>query len=574
MKKGKYKKLFKEVICEWKWLYRYIKKYRNSVAVHIIIGITGMLMGLITSIASKYLIDSVVSHDRETIVVSACFAVGFAVSQIFVNAALSRIASKIGTKINAEIRSEFFENMTMADWEEVSAYHSGDLINRLEGDIFAVSNGIVAFLPGVFTRIAQFIGAFGIVMYYDTAMAFIALLGSPVVFLTSRFMMRRIRKYNKKSRETNGKIIAYGEETLQNIQTIKAFGLVEQYADNFRTLLFQYRDVKLEHDKFSILMSVCLSLVGLAVSYSCYGWGVWRLWQGAISYGTMTMFIQLSSVLTSSFSSLVSMAPTAVSIATSAGRIKEISELNKENDIHSEKAVDLFNASEKGALMLRADNVSFRYKGSDDFVLKNADFYAKCGETIAITSPSGEGKTTVLRLILGLVSPTDGRIGFSAYKGELIESSYSTRKICSYVSQNNDIISGTIAENLRSVKPDADDAQIIKALKTAEAWEFVSALPDGINSQVGERGMNFSEGQAQRISIARAVLRSAPVLIMDEATSALDIETEKKVLKNIMITDPKKICIITTHRSSMLKYCTRIYEINENGSVKTQGLFN
>ncbi len=569
MKSDKYTRLLNEVAYEWKWLLRYIKKYIWSIAVHIAIGVLGTLMGLGTSIASKFLIDSVVSHNKETIVAAICFSVGLAVSQLLINAVSSRITSKIGTRISAEIRSDFFESMTMVDWEEISIYHSGDLINRLEGDISSVSTGIVTFLPSVFTRIAQFIGAFGIVLYYDVTMAVIAMLGSPIVFFTSRFMMRRIRKYNKKSRETSGKIISYGEETIQNIQTIKAFGIVEQHADNFKKLLFQYRDVKLEHDKFSILTSLWLSLIGLAVAYSCYGWGIWQLWNGAISYGTMTLFIQLSSILTSSFSSMVSMAPSAVSIATSAGRIKEISELNKENDTQAEKASNLLETSKSHKIILKADKVNFKYKKSEDFILKNADFYAESGETVAIIGPSGEGKTTILRLILGLVSPTDGEISFSSVDGELkLNASYSTRKLCSYVSQSNDIISGTIAENLRSVKTDADDAQIIEALKTADAWDFVSSLPDGINSQVGERGLNFSEGQAQRIAIARAILRSAPVLIMDEATSALDFETESKVLKNIMVTEPNKICIITTHRSSMLKYCTRIYKISEDGSVK------
>lgn len=569
MKSDKYKKLLSEVVCEWKWLFRYIKKYKSSIVVHIAIGIIGTLMGLGTSVAAKFLIDLVVSHNKEEIVVPICFSVGLAVSQVLINAVSSRITSKIGTKISAEIRSEFFESMTMVAWEEISAYHSGDLINRLEGDINSVSTGIVTFLPSVFTRIAQFVGAFGIVLYFDVTMAVIAMLGSPVVFFTSRFMMRRIRKYNKKSREINGKIISYGEETIQNIQTIKAFGLVGQYADNFKKLIFQYRDVKLEHDKFSILTSMCLSLVGLAVAYSCYGWGIWQLWQGAISYGTMILFIQLSSILTSSFSSMVSMAPSAVAIATSAGRIKEISELNKESDTQAEEASKLLQTSKNGKIILKAEKINFKYKRSEDFILKNADFYAESGETIAIIGPSGEGKTTILRLILGLVSPTDGEVSFSSVDGELkLNASYSTRRLCSYVSQSNDIISGTIAENLRSVKTDADDTQIIEALKTADAWDFVSSLPEGINSQVGERGLNFSEGQAQRIAIARAVLRSAPVLVMDEATSALDFETESKVLKNIMVTDPNKICIITTHRSSMLKYCTRIYKISEDGSIK------
>ncbi|MBE6771502.1 MAG: ABC transporter ATP-binding protein [Ruminococcaceae bacterium] len=574
MRKVKYTKLFSEVFTEWKWLLRYVKKYLRSIALHIAIGILGIFMGLGTSVASKYLIDAVVSHNQETIVYSAVLAIGLAVSQIIINSVSSRIISKTGTKINTEIRSEFFADMVTSDWESISAYHSGDLINRLEGDISSVSNGIIAFLPNVFTRIAQFVGAFGIVLYYDATMAIIALLGSPVVFFTSRFMMKKIRKYNKRSRETNGKIISYGEETLQNIQMVKAFGLVEQYADNFKKLLLEYRSVKLEHDKFSILMSMCLSLVGLAVSYSCYGWGVWQLWNGVISYGTMTLFISLSSILTSSFSSIVSLAPSAVSIATCAGRIKEISELAKENDADAQKANELLEKAKNGQISVCAENVSFKYKKSPNYVLKNTDFYVRCGETVAITGPSGEGKTTILRLLLGLVAPTDGKIVFLSSDGTSLGASYSTRRLCSYVPQSNDITSGTIAENLRAVRPDAEDSLIIDALKTADAWDFVSNLPDGIYSEVGERGVNFSEGQAQRISIARAVLRSAPVLIMDEATSALDYETEARVLGNIMMSDPNKICIITTHRSSMLKYCNRIYRINEDGSVNIYGTSN
>ncbi len=559
-------KILIEVIREWKWLSRYMKKYSFGIALHVLSGICGTLMGLGTSIATKFLIDAVVSHSEETIAYSAAGAIGLAVGQVLVSAITSRINSKIGTRINAEMRSEFFSSLSSASWEDISAYHSGDLINRLEGDISAVSSGIISFLPNAFTRGMQFVGALAIVLFYDPTMALLALIGSPVVFLTSKYMMRRIRAYNKESRSMNGKIISYGEETLQNLQTVKAFGLAGQYAENFRKLLLEYRDLKLNHDKFSILMTMCLSLVGLVVSYSCYGWGVWRLWQGAISYGTMTMFIQLSGILTSSFSSIVSLAPAAVSIATSAGRVKELSELPKEDDSDAEKAMTMLKAASDSTLRLSGENVTFKYKNSEQAVLENAGFYAESGETIAFIGPSGEGKTTVLRLILGLVKPSAGSIRFSCDE-EAADASCSTRRLCSYVPQSNDILSGSVADNLRAVNPEADDEQLVQALKIADAWSFVSELPEGMNSDVGERGNNFSEGQAQRIAIARAVLRNSPILLMDEATSALDSETEKRVLHNVMRANPGRICIITTHRPSMLKYCTRVYRINEDGTI-------
>lgn len=569
MKKEKFTKLLSDILREWKWLLKYVRRYWWSIALYIFIGVCASLMGLGASVASKYLIDAVVDRDETVILTAVAAAVGLGVAQIAVNALSSHITSRVGTKVNMEIRSDFFDQITSAEWEEINKYHSGDLINRLEGDVTLVSSAAISFLPGVFTRLAQFIGALAVVLYYDPTMALLALLSSPVVFLTSRLMMSWIRKYNKYSRETNGKILSFGEETLQNLQTVKAFGLAAKYAENFKALLTQYRSVKLDHDKFSILMTLCLSLVGLAVSYSCFGWGVWRLWSGAISYGTMTLFIQLSSVLTTSFSALVSLAPSAVSIATSSGRVMELLNLSKEKDLYEKEALELLEKSKTQKLTVKAENLSFRYMDGETRVIKNSDFYISSGETVAIIGHSGDGKTTALKLLLGLIHPTEGRITLSSEDGQTLDISRSTRRLCSYVPQTSSIISGTVAENLRAVKPEATEEEMINALKKADAWSFISELPDGINSHIEERNINFSEGQAQRISIARALLRKSPILLMDEATSALDAETEERVLHNIMTSNPRRICIITTHRPSMLAYCDRIYRINEDGGFET-----
>lgn len=564
--KKKTGKILIEVLQEWKWLSRFMKKYWFEILLHTFIGVFGTLMGLGTSVAAKFLVDAVVSHNSDTVGIAASVTIGLAVSQIVITAITSRISSRVGTRINAQMRSYFFECLTAANWEDISAFHSGELINRLEGDVGAVSAGIINFLPSVFTKGMQFVGALGIVLYYDPTMAVLALIGSPLVFLTSKYMMKKIRAYNKESRKTNGEIISYGEETLQNLQMVKAFGLAGDCAKKFKELIEKHRELKLNHDKFSVIMTMCLSFVGLVVSYSCYGWGVWRLWNGDITYGTMTMFIQLSGILTSSFSAVVGLAPTAVSIATSAGRIKELSELQKETDNDRQAVTQIISGLDKDKLKICGSDISFRYRKAEQDVLYNADFCMQSGETVAFVGPSGEGKTTVLRLLLGLVAPSVGKVSFSC-AGEEVLASCSTRRLCSYVPQSNDIVSGSIAENLRSVNPDAADKDIEEALKTADAWDFVCALPDGIYSSVGERGNNFSQGQAQRIAIARALLRNSPVLLMDEATSALDSETEKRVLHNIMNTSPDRICIITTHRPSMLEYCTKIYQINEDGTI-------
>ena len=196
-------------------------------------------------------------------------------------------------------------------------------------------------------------------------------------------------------------------------------------------------------------------------------------------------------------------------------------------------------------------------------VITNSDFKAMPGEIIALVGPSGEGKTTMIRLILGLIRPEEGNVVLRAFDGTAVEMNADTRHLFAYVPQGNTILSGTVAENMRMVKEHASDEEIIEALKAACAWDFIEKLPDGINSNIGEKGRGFSEGQAQRIAIARAILRDAPILLLDEATSALDVTTERQVLRNIIKQHPNKTCIVTTHRPSVLNMCQRVYRVME-----------
>lgn len=568
MRKPKeYTSLLRSMAKEWKWLMRYVVRYRVEIVFYIIIGIVGIGMGLGSSVASKYLIDAVVGKNNDTIFTSAALVIGLAVSQIAINAGSSRISTKIGTRINNEIRSSIYEHIVLSRWSDISKYHSGELINRLEGDVNAVSNAVISFVPSVFTRVTQFVGCLVIVLYYDPTMVIFALMSAPFMIFSSRFTAKMMRKFNLQSREMNGRILSYGEESMQNLQTIKAFDLTRKYTENFRIILENYRKLRLDYDKFSIILTTCMSVVGLLVSYSCYGWGVYRLWQGAITYGTMTLFLQISGKLTTSFSSLVSLAPSAISIATAAGRVMEIVNLPCEKDENRAEAEKIKSAVQENGVTVSAEDVTYTYDDGDRAVVEKISFYAEPGETIALVGPSGEGKTTILRLILGLVEPDSGEMKMSTFNGDSIKISDSTRRFCSYVPQGSAVFSGTIADNLRIVKSDISDETIIEALKIADAWSFIEKLPDGINTVIGERGVNFSEGQIQRISIARALVCDARVLVMDEATSALDEDTETRVLRNLMLSDPKRTCIITTHRPSMLKYCKRIYRLGENGSL-------
>lgn len=566
-KPAEYVSLFRSMSKEWRWILRYVSRYRLQIIVYVVIGILSTAMGIGSTVASKYLIDSVVSRDTKTVAVSAVLAVSLALAQIVVNAVTSRVATVVGTKVSNEIRSNVYEHMVCSDWEDISKYHSGDLLNRIEGDVSALASSVISFVPNVFMRVTQFAGCLAVVLYYDPIMALFALLSAPFLAVTSNISAKMMRKYNVESRNMNGKILSFYSESIQNIQTIKAFGITGRYVGQLKDYMAVYRKMRLDHNKFSVVMTAGLSVIGLLVAYLCYGWGVWRLWQGFITFGTMTLFLQISGQLTSSFSAIVSLLPTSISIATAAGRIMEITDIPPEKNDDDSAAEDMAAAAEESGISLKCDNLTYAYKGTDIPVVKDISFYVNPGETVALVGPSGEGKTTILRLILGLVKPQGGCMTMSVSDGRVLDVSASTRRFCSYVPQENAVFAGSIADNLRIVKPDAADKELVEALKNADAWGFIEKLPDGMYTQMNEKGVNFSEGQVQRISIARALLRNAPVLVMDEATSALDAGTEATVLANIMKSYPNRTCVITTHRPSMLQYCNRVYEVDVAGNL-------
>jgi ABC-type bacteriocin/lantibiotic exporter with double-glycine peptidase domain len=274
----------------------------------------------------------------------------------------------------------------------------------------------------------------------------------------------------------------------------------------------------------------------------------------------------MSGTLSASFSALVSMVPSAVSTATAAGRVMEVTQLPAETDEYAAEAKALCEAAEKQGVRIEVRDVSFRYQKSETMILNKVSFSVEPGQVAAFVGPSGGGKTTVLRIMLSLLQACEGTVTVSTADGSVsVPLTESVRRLCAYVPQGNSIFSGTIESNLRAVKPDATEEEIINALKTADAWSFVSALPETYRATVSEKGHNFSEGQLQRLSIARAILRNAPILIMDEATSALDIDTEARVLRNIMTSNPNRVCLITTHRASMLEYSDLIFRVDGDG---------
>ena len=561
----------KEIFGELRFLFSYNRKYKAQIAWYIFLGVFATVMGLASSVFVKYIIDAVTPSlmfpgavvDRSLLVWLAIGYVGLALFRIGANALSGRVSAKIELRVDQEIRADVYEQIMRADWEAMSEYHSGDLLNRVDNDVSTISSSVLGWIPTLITRAVQFIGAFAIIFYYDPTLAGLALLSAPVMMFVSKTLMRKMREFNKRMRIVSSDVMAFNEESFQNVQIIKSFGIADQYSKRLRDVQATFRDVKLKYNKFSIKTSALMSVVGMIVSSACFGWAVFRLMSGHIAFGTMTLFLNLSSTLSSSFSALLGVVPSAISAATAAGRVKEIMELPPENREDDEIVEKMVERDGDNGFSVKIVDLDFSYRGAPP-VLLHASLEAHPNEIVALVGPSGEGKTTLLRILLGIVSGKKGQsIVYGSEEQNAVRLSASTRRLFSYVPQGNTLFSGTVAENVRTMRPEATDDEVREALKAACAYEFIRDLPGEIYARVKERGGGFSEGQVQRISIARAYISDAPILLLDEATSALDVDTERRVLGNIMQSKKNKTCIVTTHRPSVLEVCTRVYRISE-----------
>lgn len=558
IKEGMLKDMWHETL----WIYQYARHYWKQMVFYTALGLVNTAFSLVSSLISRDMVDIITGKQTGLLARTFCFFIIFAIGNILLSQLSTYFSNKISISVDNEIKADIFNKMLVTDLEAIQNYHTGDLLTRWSSDASNISSGILNWIPNLIIFTVRFISAFALVCYNDFVFAILALLGVPVSMFMSRRLLKRMRGNNKRSAAMNAKMSGFNQEAFSNIQTIKAFDLINLYSRHLKELQKDYLDMRLEFQRLSMVTSVIMSVTGLAVSYSCYGFGIYRVWSGAISYGTMTMFLSLSGTLTGTLNQLISLVPAAVSLTTSARRLMDIIEMPKEDFSQSDEASMFSRQNKQTGISLEFSDIAYSYSNGNE-VFKGACIKAKPHEIVAIVGPSGEGKTTMLRLILSLLHPQEGNAVLYGGTSGKFPVSPSTRQLFSYVPQGNTMFSGTIADNMRNIKPDATDEEIICALKMACAWDFTSKLPDGINSKIGERGAGFSEGQAQRLSIARSLIRHSPILLLDEATSALDVATERKVLKNIMKDDYPRTCIVTTHRPTVLSVCSRVYAIKD-----------
>ncbi|MBR6951848.1 MAG: ABC transporter ATP-binding protein [Oscillospiraceae bacterium] len=544
---------FRDIVADWKWIFSFSRQFRSRIVIYTLLGIVSNLLALAGSVTGKYLMDAILSLDARRLVWMIAATILLAALSLTLRSVSSRFSTRIGVDVNNHIQSVVLDSMYRSRWEELNRFASGDLIHRFGGDVSTITSSAVSWLPDAVIAVITLIAAFCIILYYDPMMALITFITVPFLLLSSKSLIRRQRAHNRRVKAVTSRFTAFQVEAFRGLDITKSFGVEDRYMDLLHRHQDEYRSAVLDYNRFSIRTNIWLSVLSTIVQYLAFGYCLLRLWQGRMLFSTMLLFLQQRGHLQGALSSVVSLIPSALSGSVSAGRVRELTELEKEPAVGTPPK----NADRCSVLL---ENVSFSYLPGSP-ILENSGFIASPGETIALVGPSGEGKTTTLRLILGLVSPEKGKAVMVDGAGSETPLGPDTRPLLAYVPQGHSLMSGTIADNLRLVRPDATEEDLWEALRLAAADGFVSRLPGQTEYLLSEDSRGLSEGQAQRIAIARALLRKAPVLLLDEATSAIDITTERTILRNLA--QAGKTCILTTHRPTALSLCTRVYRITD-----------
>lgn len=540
-----------------KWMLAQMKPFLGLFLLLLLIDTCASLLVVYESVVAKHLIDGATGdpsgNPQSYLIILAATLLG----TIILYAVLDYLSAIVHERYAFAVRLRAFDRVLQSEWGWIASYHSGDMVTRLTSDVDTFANGTATMIPDLLLLIVRLISAFSVLYYYDHMLAIMALLLGPFGAILSVFLGDKMKKYQVALKETESKSLSLMQETVLNIAVVKAF----QQEEKCTSWLSGIRDERMhlvkKKSKRNIYVNLSMQFVFTIGYMTAFAWGIYRLSTGSITYGTMSVFLSLAMQIQGPIMSLAKMVPQFINVLASVGRVMEVDGQQPEEPAEA--------CVEPEGVGIRMHDVSFSYL--EDQILDSVQFDIRPGDWVGVIGYSGAGKTTLIRLLLGFIHPKEpGQVLFYNASGKEEIASKSARRLIAYVPQGNSLQSGTILENLRAGNAEASIEKIWEALTIADAEDFVRNLPEGLDTAIGERASGLSEGQAQRIAIARAILKDTPVLILDEATSALDERTEAVVLERLSQHDKAKTCVIITHRRAMLEFCNRAFEMT-NGQI-------
>ncbi len=552
-----------------KWMYRVSKKHLGSVMIYGVLSVVLAAVGVLSAFGTKNIVNGAVYGDFELFKRGAIL-LGIILSVQFVFKIISRnIFERTKAKIEINKRRHVFEKVLKKDYSFLSDFHSGEILNRITSDTGVVTDGVMNLLPKLVTLVVRLVIAVTIMINFDPMFTVVFVAGGLLIVAVSRLFRSYLKDIHKKSQETDGAVRSFMQESIGQILVIKVFNAYNNVLDKVSHLMGESYKVRIKRATLSIFANSGVNLVFSAGHLFAIIWGGYRVYKGYLNIGELSAILQLVNQIQGPLSSLSGILPSFYATVASAERLMELEELPSDFTVGEEvvDVEDLYNRLES----IKLSSVSFRY--NRDLVFDNAECEIKKGDFIAVTGISGIGKSTLFKLIMGVLTPQNGKI---TIEGDNLNrlADKETGKLFSYVPQGNLLLSGSIYENITFMNEGKSKQEIDRAIRLSCCDDFVSEFDQGLDTVLGERGSGLSEGQAQRIAIARAILYDAPIILLDEATSALDEVTETRLIENLKELKNKTLLIIT-HKKAALGVCNKEMRIIDGKIVlKNAGDFN